>query len=219
MDFQDKVAMKSAWGEAKAEETMTSYSNTFLLFSIFLRPHLCQEDSMEKQRVKLDLLIGIMCLFMVLLIFLVVGCLFLHFKLFSKDMSLKEEDVKSYTIQTHCVETKIVLTPSQTHQLASSGWTVPEKPMGTEREVRSSTPPELTLNRKSAISCVYQSRSSESLHLDETGSIYSLEYFPDLYSSTWSDSKESLVSRNSQEEDGEGSTESGSTILCTVHPM
>ncbi|XP_034297491.1 uncharacterized protein LOC117679564 isoform X2 [Pantherophis guttatus] len=179
-----------------------------------LRP----DDSMEKQRVKLDLLIGIMCLFMVLLIFLVVGCLLLHFRLFTKDMPLKE-DLKSYTIQTHCVETKFVLAPSQTNQLASSGWTAPEKPTETECKARSSTPPDLTLNHKSAISYMYQSHSPESLYLDETGSIYSLEFFPDLDSSCWSDSKESLMCRNSQEEDGEGSNESGSTIFCTVHPM
>ncbi|XP_039210656.1 uncharacterized protein LOC120313154 [Crotalus tigris] len=209
--------MKSAWGEVKAEETMTSFSNTFLLFSIFLRPHLCQEDSMEKQGVKLDLLIGIMCLFMVLLIFLILGCLLLHFRLFSKDMPLKE-DLKSYTIQTHCVETKIVLTP-QTNQLTSSEWAAPEKPTAAVSKACSSTSPEPTPDHKSAISYIYQSHSSESLHLDETGSIYSLEHVQDLYSSSWNDSKESLTSRNSQEEDGEGSNESGSMILCTIHPM
>lgn len=57
MDSQDKVAMKSAWGEDKAEETMTSYSNTFLLFSIFLRPHLCQGKGPRKGKAGREILL------------------------------------------------------------------------------------------------------------------------------------------------------------------
>ncbi|KAM6426845.1 uncharacterized protein PHA67_003574 [Liasis olivaceus] len=177
---------------------------------------------MEKQRLKQDLLIGLMCLFMILLIFLIVGCIFLHFRLISKDMPLKEE-LKSYAIQTHCVETRIVLSPSQTNQLTSSEWMAAQppsqEPTAVESKVQSPTSPKPKPQRKRSISHIYQSNSSESIHLDETGSVYSLEHFQCLYSSSWSDSKESLMDWSSQDEEGGGSNESGSVVLCAIHQM
>ncbi|XP_053229968.1 uncharacterized protein LOC128406526 isoform X2 [Podarcis raffonei] len=258
--------MQPAWGQTMTKETMHSFSHTFLWFSIFIGPHLCQ-DSMEKQRLKQDLLIAVMCVFLVLLILLIVGCTVLHYKLMTDDITLRKE-VKSFAIQTHCMETKFVLSPSPAEALESSqrmpclppcqalclppcqaptsqGMSQPPcqppspppsqpptKPLTRQRSHPRSPPPAAHLPKPSkaspskqkkagsrSISHIYRSNSSESIHSDESGSIYSMEHFQCLYGSSRSGSVESLEGKGSQGEGSGGSNDSGSIMLCAIREM
>ncbi|CAI5793448.1 Hypothetical predicted protein [Podarcis lilfordi] len=240
------------------KETMHSFPHTFLLFFIFIGPHLCQ-DSMEKQRLKQDLLIAVMCVFLVLLILLIVGCTVLHYKLMTDDITLRKE-VKSFAIQTHCMETKFVLSPSPAEALESSqrmpclppcqaptsqGMSQspcqlpssppsqpPTKPLTRQRSHPRSPPAAAPLPKPSkaspskqkkassrSISHIYRSNSSESIHSDESGSIYSMEHFQCLYGSSRSGSVESLEGKGSQGEGSGGSNNSGSIMLCAIREM
>ncbi|XP_062997801.1 uncharacterized protein LOC134409146 isoform X2 [Elgaria multicarinata webbii] len=179
---------------------------------------------MEKQKVKQDLLIAVMCVFLVLLIMLIAGCTFLHYKLMTEESMLKK-DLPSSAIQAHCKETKIVLT-LQPNQLASSEGEpalLPSRPPDLPPEDPVSHPLGAFLpNQKSgtfSVCHVYGRHSCESLHSDESGSLYSVEHFQCLYSSSRSESKESLDSIGSQDEELEINNESGSIVLYAIHDM
>ncbi|XP_042336480.1 uncharacterized protein LOC121937383 [Sceloporus undulatus] len=227
---------------------MAGFSKTFLLFSIFITSHLCQEtDSTDRQKLRQDLLIAVMCIFLVLLIMLIAGCTFLHYKLMTKDITTNnypvnalKTDLKPYAIQTRCVETKIVLSPSQDNHLYSPEWTPSQLPSHqlpnqrppqrlSQKPRRLSSPnpedpePEesnaLLPEEKSSmlsISRIYRSHSSESVHSDSSGSVYSQEHFELLYLSSRSESlQDEKVPQVTKEH--EESAESGSFMLCAIH--
>ncbi|KAH0630823.1 hypothetical protein JD844_004083 [Phrynosoma platyrhinos] len=227
---------------------MAGFSKTVLLLSIFIKPHVCQEtDSMDKQKLRQDLLIAVMCIFLVLLIMLIAGCTFLHYKLMSKDITSNnypvnalKMDLKPCAIQTRCVETQIVLSPSQDNRLPSPEWTpsqlpsqqpptqqppqrLPQKPRRlsspSPEDPESEEPYALLPKQKPSIlsiSRIYRSHSSESIHSDSSGSVYSQEHFELLYLSSRSQSpQDEKVPQVTKEH--EESAESGSFMLCAIH--
>ncbi|KAF7244995.1 Altronate oxidoreductase [Varanus komodoensis] len=177
-------------------------------------------DSMDKQKLKQDLLIAVMCMFLVLLIMLIAGCTFLHYKLMTEEITLKKELPSS--IQAHCMETNIVLSPAQPDQSPSSEWGPALMPPLLPGLPQLGHVPPNPKSRTASISCLYRSRSSESIPSDEAGTIYTLERFQCLYGSSRSGSRESLDKEDQgllQEEELEISNESGSVMLCAIHEM
>ncbi|XP_053129398.1 uncharacterized protein LOC128335357 isoform X2 [Hemicordylus capensis] len=205
---------------------MTRLSNTFLLFSIFIRQNLCQ-DTMEKQKAKQDLLVAVLCVFMLLLVLLIASCIFIHYKLISNATPTEKPTfpstsnstknvLKSFSLQAHSVETRILLSPADAKKFATSPGTppVPQPQPGPP----SPTPEGSTVKPNQQSVChVYRSHSDDSLHSDDSGSIYSLEHFHSLYGSSRSMSRESLCSTERRGEEPGGSDDSESVVLCAIH--
>ncbi|XP_014378849.2 uncharacterized protein LOC102385453 isoform X1 [Alligator sinensis] len=206
---------------------MDIYSILFFLLSI-LMTGCCQtggNEFQESQKLRQNLIIAAMSVFLVMSLLLILGCSFIHYKLVTKDDTAVKEEVKSVAIKTHShrIETRIVLSPSQVMQLAAS-----QQQMMPVYKHSGHVLPRPGSNQ-SGVSFKYidcgiapsapRSHTPESFlsTLSKSGSPYSLDQhnFFDMFSR--SSSRESTDIFGYRHEDGEGSSDSGTTVYCPIH--
>nr|XP_014425220.1 uncharacterized protein LOC106731461 [Pelodiscus sinensis] len=226
---------------------MAVYSTIFLLLSILIsccgtsnrgETPLKGKESQESQKLKQDLVIAAMSIFLIISLLLILGCSFLHYKLMTRDNTTLQKEVKSVAIKSHLhhVETRIVLSPSQVMQLAaaqdrsSQGASIVRTSM-----IYKQPPSDVQLpppaSNESAVSFAYtdpgallsapRSHTPESFlsTLSKSGSLYSMEQHDLLYGSSRSSSRASLGNPEYKYEDGEESDDSGSTIFVPFAGM
>ncbi|CAM4614965.1 unnamed protein product [Lepidochelys olivacea] len=225
---------------------MAVYSIIFLLLSILISG--CGtankrqtpsegKESQESQKLKQDLIIAAMSVFLIISLLLILGCSFLHYKLVTKDNTTLKKEVKSIAIKSHLhhIETRIVLSPSQAMQLAASqqrssqgtsliqtspiykqpGDVLPLRPASNESALS------FAYTDPGAVFSAARSHTPESFlsTLSKSGSLFSMEQHNLFYGSSRSSSRGSMGNPEYKYEDGEGSGDSGSTIFVPFTAM
>ncbi|XP_044886876.1 uncharacterized protein LOC123377719 [Mauremys mutica] len=217
---------------------MAVYSIIFVLLSILIsgcrtanknEPPSEEKESQESQKLKQDLIIAAMSVFLIISLLLMLGCSFLHYKLVTKDNTTSKQEVKSIAIKSHLhhVETRIVLSPSQAMQLAASqqrssqgtsliptspiykqpGDVLPLQPASNESAVS------FAYTDSGAVFSAPRSHTPESFlsTLSKSGSPFSMEQYDLFYGSSRSSSRGSLGNPGYTYQNEEGSSYSGST--------
>ncbi|KAJ6663291.1 hypothetical protein lerEdw1_010427 [Lerista edwardsae] len=185
---------------------MTNVSRIVLLFSILIRPNVCQgrrpakqEDAVERPRER-GLLVAVLCVFLLLLFLLVAGFFIIQCALMSQTICDEDE---AAAIQ-ECDDSEWAQAPEEEEE---------------ELEPLSVDPSDAKPTQVS-ISRLYRRQSSERFHCDESGAAYELEDFQSFTGSSLSISEDPPDSRGSQGEDLGGGHSSDSTLLFEIcHEM